>query len=55
MNLLEPKHFNFLKEVSIFEDLSENDLKQITKLIEPKEIKENEVVFSRLEKEQGLR
>ena len=54
MNLFEPKHFDFLKKVSIFKQFSESQLKQVIKSITTKDVAENEVVFSRLEKEQVL-
>ena len=54
MNLLDKKHVDFLKSVSIFEDLNESELKIVIKCLIPKEVDENEMVFSRLEKEQVL-
>lgn len=54
MNLFDSKHLDFLKEVSIFHNLTEKELDDVTKMLLPKEVSENEVVFSRLEKEQVL-
>lgn len=54
MNLLDKKHFEFLKSISIFENLDEKELKTVTQCLIPKEVDENELVFARLEKEQVL-
>lgn len=54
MNILEPKHFDFLKGVSIFKNLSDKQIETVAKCLLPKEVDRNEVVFSRLEKEQVL-
>lgn len=54
MDLFEPKHYNFLKEVSILKSLSKEQLKAVTRCLLPKDVERNEVVFSRLEKEQVL-
>jgi len=54
MDLSQPKHFEFLKEVSIFCELTEKQLSLVVKHLQTKEVNENEVVFSRLEKEQVL-
>ncbi len=54
MNLLDKKHFEFLKSISIFENLDEKELKTVAKYLIPKEVDENEMVFARLEKEQVL-
>lgn len=54
MNLIDPKHFNFLKEVEIFKNLTDKELTDVAKILAPKEVSENEIVFSRLEKEQVL-
>lgn len=54
MDLFEPKHYNFLKEVSIFNSLGNDQLEAVTKCLLPKEVERDEVVFSRLEKEQVL-
>lgn len=54
MNVTDKKHYNFLKTVSIFKDLTDNQLKTVFNYLLPKEVDKNEVVFSRLEKEQVL-
>ena len=54
MNLSQTEHIEFLKSISVFQDLNENELNSLTKTLFTKEIKENELVFSRLEKEQVL-
>lgn len=54
MNILEPKHFEFLQSVNIFKDLDIKHQKQLATCLLPKEVSENELVFSRLEKEQVL-
>lgn len=54
MNLSDPKHFNFIKEVSIFRNLSVDQLKGLVKYMFPKDIDRGEIVFSRLEREQIL-
>lgn len=48
------KHFSFLKDVSIFSDLNEAQLKAVARYLEKKEVGRDEVVFSRLEKEHVL-
>lgn len=54
MNILDAKHFEFLKEVDIFRELDDSQLKQVASCLMPKEVVENELVFSRLEKEQVM-
>ncbi len=54
MNTLDSKHFQFLKEVDIFKELDDSQLKQVATCLMYKEVAENELVFSRLEKEQVL-
>jgi len=54
MNVTQPKHTEFLKTVSVFKDLNEDELKSLIKSLFTKEIKEKELVFSRLEKERVL-
>lgn len=54
MDLLDKKHFDFLKTVSIFKGLDEKELKTVAQCLIPKEVDENEMVFARLEKEQVL-
>jgi len=54
VNLLDKKHVDFLKSVSIFNDLDENELGTVIKCLIPKQVDENEMVFARLEKEQVL-
>jgi len=54
MDLFEPKYFNFLKKVSIFNKLSDDELQIVTKCLSPKEVLEQELVFARLEREQVL-
>ena len=54
MNLSQTKHIEFLKTVSVFKDLNEDELKFLIKSLFTKEIKEKELVFSRLEKERVL-
>ncbi len=54
MNILEGKHFEFLKGLSIFKNLEEPHLKVVAKCLTTKEVERGEVVFSRLEKEEVL-
>lgn len=54
MDLFDSKHYEFLKKVDIFRNLSETQLQAVVKCLIPKEVDRNEVVFSRLEKEQIL-
>jgi len=54
MDLFDSKHFDFLKSVSIFNNLSEEELKQVSEHIQTQEVEENELVFARLEREQVL-
>ncbi|MEZ5198269.1 MAG: putative DNA binding domain-containing protein [Bacteroidales bacterium] len=54
MKLLDKKHFEFLKAVSIFKNLTESELKNIIPFLSSREVKEKETVFARLEKEQLL-
>lgn len=54
MNPSDPKHFNFLKGIHLSKNLSNEEIKQVLTFMTPKEIHENELVFSRLEKEQVL-
>lgn len=54
MNILDARHFEFLKEVDLFQELDDTQLKQVASCLYPKEVAESELVFSRLEKEQVL-
>jgi hypothetical protein len=54
MNLLDSKHYDFLKSVSIFRNLNESHLKIVCSTLITKEVKQDEIVFSRLEKEHVL-
>lgn len=54
MDLFDSKHFDFLKEVSIFSSLSTSQLTTVSKYLHIKEVERGQVVFSRLEKEQIL-
>jgi len=54
MDLLDHKHFDFLKSVSIFKNLTEAELQHIIKHTQSREVEKNELVFARLEKEQVL-
>lgn len=54
MNLLDSKHYDFLKSVSLFRNLSDPELKIIINFLTPKEVGRDEIVFSRLEKEHIL-
>jgi signal-transduction protein with cAMP-binding, CBS, and nucleotidyltransferase domain len=54
MNLLESKHYDFLKTLSIFRKLSDPELKTVIQNLSWKEVKKDEIVFSRLEKERIL-
>ncbi|MCD4683831.1 MAG: putative DNA binding domain-containing protein [Bacteroidales bacterium] len=54
MDILNAKHFEFLKSVSIFKNLTEAELQHIIKQIQTREVPENELVFARLEREEIL-
>jgi CRP-like cAMP-binding protein len=54
MKILESKHLDFLKEVNLFKNLNDEQIKQVASCLETKEVNENELVFSRLEKEEVL-
>lgn len=54
MNLLDKKHFDFLKTVTIFSQLSDAELKKVIPFLSTREVEEKETVFARLEKEQLL-
>lgn len=54
MDIFDPKHYQFLKEVSIFKNLTDDQLKLTTKCLTIKDVGKGEVVFSRLEKEEVL-
>lgn len=54
INLTDKNHFKFLKEVSIFKKLTEDELRFIIDFLQIKEIDENETVFSRFQMEQVL-
>ena len=53
-NILDRKHIDFLKEVSIFSKLSDDEIKSIAPLLFIKEIEEGQNVFARFENEQVL-
>ena len=53
-NILDRKHIDFLKEVSIFSKLMEDEIKSIAPLLFIKEIEEGQNVFARFENEQVL-
>lgn len=54
MHNIEPKNFEFLQGVDIFKNLDVKHQKQLAECLSTKEVSENELVFSRLEKEQVL-
>ncbi|RLD57731.1 MAG: hypothetical protein DRJ05_09215 [Bacteroidetes bacterium] len=54
MDINNPKHIEFLKQVSIFRNLSNEELSLVIKYLTLKEVEENNLVFSRFEKEQVL-
>ena len=54
INITDPKHSKFLREVAIFKNLSDKELNKIIGFLSVKEINENETVFSRLQNEQVL-
>ncbi|MCB2221219.1 MAG: putative DNA binding domain-containing protein [Bacteroidetes bacterium] len=54
MGISDQKHLDFLKEVNIFQTLSEDEIKAIAAHLFIKEIKEGDYVFSRFENEQVL-
>ena len=54
MDINNPKHLEFLKQVSIFQNLSDDELSIVIKYLTLKEVDENSFVFSRFEKEQVL-
>lgn len=54
MDINNPKHLEFLKQVPIFKNLSIDELSVVIKYLTLKEVEENNLVFSRFEKEQIL-
>jgi signal-transduction protein with cAMP-binding, CBS, and nucleotidyltransferase domain len=54
MDINNPKHIDFLKQVPIFKQLSGEELSVVIKYLTLKEVEENNFVFSRFEKEQVL-
>lgn len=54
INLTDKRHIKFLKSVSIFQNLNDEELNTIIKHLEIKEINENQTVFSRFQSEQVL-
>ncbi len=54
MDINNPKHLEFLKQVPIFKNLSIEELSVVIKYLTLKEVEENNLVFSRFEKEQIL-
>jgi signal-transduction protein with cAMP-binding, CBS, and nucleotidyltransferase domain len=54
IDFLEPEHFEFLKTVSIFNELTDEELKHVAGYLYIKQIGENETVFARLSTEQVL-
>jgi len=54
MDINNPKHIEFLKQVPVFKNLSKEELSVLIKYLTLKEVEENNLVFSRFEKEQIL-
>jgi len=54
MQIADPKHYDFLKGVSIFKNLTDGQLKNVVNCLFTKEVEKGEIVFSRLERENIL-